>query len=174
MSFVPSAVAQAEPGANSTRDAGYAVQESTLDESSLSVAQDTSSSYNVQENERSDETLSNSTPNDNEANDGPVRLARFSLVSGNVTWRGDDDVTWSEGTVNLPLRQGAQIWVTEGGRAEIQFDDGSLLRLGNDALVTLQTLHSEANGEYTALQLHSGLISLRLRHEDSFIRSIRH
>ena len=29
-----------------------------------------------------------------------------------------------------PLRQGAQIWVSDGGRAEIQFDDGSLLRLG--------------------------------------------
>ena len=61
-------------------------------------------------------------------NTGPVRLARISYVRGNVTWRSEESSDWSAATRNLPLRQGAQIWVSEGGRAEIQFDDGSLLR----------------------------------------------
>src|SRR5690348_13272094 len=51
---------------------------------------------------------------DNSDNNAPVRLARFSMVSGNVTWRRDDDAEWSLATMNLPVREGAQIWVTEG------------------------------------------------------------
>lgn len=98
---------------------------------------------------------------------GPVRMARFSLVNGNVTWRRSDAEEWSDATVNLPLRQDAQIWVTEGGRAEIQFDDGSMLRLGRGALVTLQTLYSDTDGEFTEVKLSNGLVWLTLKHDHS-------
>jgi hypothetical protein len=98
-------------------------------------------------------------------NTGPVRLARISFVRGNVTWRSEESSDWSAATRNLPLRQGAQIWVSEGGRAEIQFDDGSLLRLGTGAVVTLQTLYSDSDGEFTELKMTDGLASLRLRHD---------
>ena len=94
---------------------------------------------------------------------GPVRLARFSYVHGSVTWRPFATADWSPAGVNLPLRQGAQVWVTNGGRAEVQFDDGSLLRLGNGAIVTLQTLYSDTDGEYTELQMDEGLAALGLR-----------
>ncbi|MBV9866168.1 MAG: FecR domain-containing protein [Abitibacteriaceae bacterium] len=124
-----------------------------------------SSNYAVQEGAANSAAPTSATANN--ANDGPVRLARFTYVSGNVTWRADDNSDWSTATVNLPIRQGAQLWVTGGGRAEIQFDDGSLLRLGTDALVTLQTLYSDADGEFTEIKLNAGLISLRLRHEHS-------
>ena len=103
------------------------------------------------------------------ANQGPVRLARFSYVRGNVTWRSSASEDWSAASVNLPLRQGAQVWVS-GGRAEIQFDDGSLLRLGNGAIVTLQTLYSDTDGEFTELQMNQGLAALRLRHADSIFQ----
>ena len=59
------------------------------------------------------------------------------------------------------------MWVTGGGRAEIQFDDGSLLRLGSGALVTLQTLYSDTDGEYTEIQMSEGLAALELRHATS-------
>jgi len=94
---------------------------------------------------------------------GPIRLARFSYVQGNVTWRTSDGAAWSPASVNLPIRQGAQVWVTNGGRAEVQFDDGSLLRLGNGTVVTLQTLFSDADGEFTELQMSAGLSTLELR-----------
>jgi hypothetical protein len=94
---------------------------------------------------------------------GPIRLARFSYVQGNVTWRAGDGAAWSQASVNLPIRQGAQIWVTNGGRAEVQFDDGSLLRLGNGAVSTLQTLYSDADGEFTEIQMNEGLSELELR-----------
>jgi hypothetical protein len=101
------------------------------------------------------------------ATDGPVRMARFSYVSGDVTWRGDADGQWSAASGNLPLRQGAQIWATEGGRAEIQFDDGSRLRLDSGTVITLQTLFSDADGEFTEITLNEGHAALRLRSERS-------
>jgi len=99
--------------------------------------------------------------------EGPVRLARFSLVEGDVTWRGGETSEWSAASRNLPLRQGAQIWVADRGRAEIQFDDGSRLRLGHGALITLQTLYSDSEGEFTEITLNDGVVALRLQHERS-------
>ncbi len=97
---------------------------------------------------------------------GPVRLARFSFISGDVTWRGDDSSEWSPAAINMPLRQGAEIWITRG-RAEIQFDDGSLLRLGRGAVASVQTLYSDSQGEFTEIKLNEGLAALRLMHSDS-------
>ena len=120
------------------------------------------SGYRVEEEGQARTALSSEAEND-----GPVRLARFSLVKGHVSWRADENAEWSEATINLPIRQGSQVWVTDKGRAELQFDDGSLLRLGNGALVTLHTLYSDAEGEFTELKLQEGLATLNLRHEHS-------
>ena len=112
-------------------------------------------------------TTDNNAPPDSAAGAGPIRLARFSYVQGSVTWRPGDGAAWSPASVNLPIRQGAQVWVTNGGRAEVQFDDGSLLRLGNGAVSTLQTLYSDANGEFTEIQMNEGLSELELRGTES-------
>jgi hypothetical protein len=96
---------------------------------------------------------------------GPVRMVRFSSISGNVTWRASDGAEWSPATINLPIQQGAQIWINDGGRADVQFDDGSELRLGNGALVTLTLLYSDAQGEFTQITLNDGLATLHARHD---------
>jgi len=98
---------------------------------------------------------------------GPVRMGRFSFIQGDVTWRTDDGADWSAASINQPLRQGAQISVAAGGRAEIQFDDGSYVRLGNNASAILQLLFSDADGEFTQITLTNGLASLRLKHDKS-------
>lgn len=94
---------------------------------------------------------------------GPIRLVWLTLVQGDVSWRAGDGAAWSPALVNLPLRQGAQVRVTGGGRAELRFDDGSLLRLGKGTTATLETLYSDAAGEETELGLPAGLASLELR-----------
>ena len=105
--------------------------------------------------------------NDFSAGQGPVRLARFSFVQGNVTCRTSESDQWSAAAVNLPLREGAQVWVSNGGRAEIQFDDGSMLRLGNGAVITMQTLYSDSDGEFTEVKVNEGLTALHLRNTKS-------
>src|SRR5690349_16270081 len=70
-------------------------------------------------------------PDAETANAGPVRIARISYLKGSVSWRPDGDQSWADASMNLPLRQGAQVWVNQNSRAEIQFDDGSYMRVGS-------------------------------------------
>ncbi len=98
---------------------------------------------------------------------GPVRLARFSIVQGNVTWRASESMDWGAATINLPIKQGAEISVPAGGRAEIQFDDGSYLRLGSGATAGIQELFSDADGEFTEIKLTGGVSMLQATNDKS-------
>ncbi len=122
---------------------------------SLSVAASAQSGYRV--------TQGYSNTADSGGNSGPVRMARIALTDGDVSWRVDDGSQWSSASTNLPLRQGAAVWVNNGGRAEIQFDDGTRVRLGTGTVATLQTLYSDARGEFTEIKLNSGLASFTLK-----------
>lgn len=101
---------------------------------------------------------------------GPVRMARFSYLSGSVTWRPDHGTEWANATLNMPLREGAEVWVGDGGRAELQFDDGSVVRFGSGAVATLQTLFSDSQGEFTEIKLTDGLASMDLRTDHSIFQ----
>ncbi len=94
---------------------------------------------------------------------GAVRLARFSYIEGKVLWRPDSTTEWSEATSNLPIRQGSQISTSDDARAEIQFDDGSTLRMTSGAVLTLDNLYSDADGEFTELKLNDGTASMHLK-----------
>jgi len=96
-----------------------------------------------------------------------TRFARFEYVSGKVTWRPDESAAWQRANNFQSLRQNGQIWVTEGGRAELRFEDGSLLRLGNDAIVTLETVYRDEQGPFTRIKLVAGLATLIVEHETS-------
>lgn len=95
------------------------------------------------------------------------RYARFEYVSGNVTWRPDENTTWKRANLFEGLRQNAQVWVNAGGRAELRFEDGSILRLGNDAVVILTTVYRDEQGPFTQIKMTSGLATLIVRRENS-------
>ncbi len=67
---------------------------------------------------------------------------RISLVEGDVRLKNDGTPGWAPVTINMPVRNGDRIWVPESGRLEIQFADGSFLRLDEDSL--LVTKRAEA------------------------------
>jgi hypothetical protein len=58
-----------------------------------------------------------------------IRIARLSYLEGNVSFRHTDDFDWTAANINLALQPGDRIYTGENGRAEIEFDDGSVLRL---------------------------------------------
>lgn len=95
------------------------------------------------------------------------RVARISYLSGNVTVRSNDAAKWVRAETNRALNESAQLWVEEGGRAEVLFDDGSILRLGSSSVVTFQTVYVDAQGEYTQIKMNSGLATLVPREERS-------
>ena len=107
-------------------------------------------------------TQENSNVADTGGNSGPVRMARIAYIQGGASWRTDATSDWSTANTNLPLRQGASISVNSGSRTEVQFDDGSRLRLGSGTVVTFQTLYSDAHGEFTELKFNTGLASITL------------
>lgn len=103
----------------------------------------------------------------NAENVGPVRMARFSLVKGKVNTRPTNKMDWAPAYINQPIRQGEQVYVPANSRVEIQFDDGSVVRLGGGAFITMQTLYSDDQGEFTEVKLNDGLSDWRLKNKNS-------
>ena len=95
------------------------------------------------------------------------QMARFEDLQGNVTWRADETASWQKARRKQHPGIGAQVWVTGGGHAELRFQDGSLLRLGNGAVVTLQAIAREASDEVTRIKMSSGLATVITNQESS-------
>ena len=72
-----------------------------------------------------------------------MRLARLSYIEGNVSYQHAADVDWSAASVNLPLEPGDRIYTGYDGRAEIEFDDGSIFRLARNTDIEILSLKEE-------------------------------
>jgi hypothetical protein len=121
-------------------------------------------------------------------------MARVSFLQGDVQWRqsdgpdnfgADDDAAsvqdisyvsdspqWTRLTVNYPVQEGTSIRVARNARLELQFDEGSFLRLGSDTHVTLRALQSDKEGAFTEIILEQGVGSLHVRHKYSAFRVV--
>jgi len=73
-----------------------------------------------------------------------ARIVRLSFVEGNVTVQRSDIADWAEAPINTPIQEGFKLSTAEGGFAEVEFENGSTVRLGQ-----LSTL------EFTQLALGS-------------------
>jgi hypothetical protein len=74
------------------------------------------------------------------------RVARLSFVEGEVTVERPDLPVWAEAPVNTPLQEGFKLSTGEGSFAEIQFENGSSIRLGQLALIDFTELGLAPNG----------------------------
>ena len=100
------------------------------------------------------------------ADSGHARIVRLSLVQGDVRIarevHGDDlfsdKITWEAAELNLPIRQGYAI-ATDRGRAEVEFENGTMMFLANDAVVEFYDLSLDAGERTTRLVLRRGTAS---------------
>ena len=76
----------------------------------------------------------------------PSRVIRLSFVEGNVTVQRPDVQGWAEAPVNTPLQQGFKLSTGENSFAEIQFENGGAIRLGEQALIEFTELAQDASG----------------------------
>jgi hypothetical protein len=76
----------------------------------------------------------------NPENDSYSRLARLSYLEGNVSFLHASDNDWLAASVNFPLQPGDRIYTGPDGRAEIEFDDGSVCRLAENTDIELLSL----------------------------------
>jgi hypothetical protein len=93
----------------------------------------------------------------------PGRAVRLSSVDGQVQISQGDDVIADRAVANAPLFEGSRVTTAEDGRAEIQFEDGSVARLTPNSSVTLKVLSGQGETGEAEIQLLSGLGYFEIR-----------
>ncbi|MDD5541902.1 MAG: FecR domain-containing protein [Acidobacteriia bacterium] len=98
------------------------------------------------------------------------RVVRLSLVEGDVSLQHGSDGQWLDATINAPLVQGDRIWVGAQGRTEVEFDDGTYVRLASNSVLEIQNLDLNSDGRYSQVFLSQGLayVNVRDSYNDTF------
>jgi len=81
------------------------------------------------------------------AADSQVRIVRLSDVQGGVQIDRNSGLGFERAFMNLPITQGTQVHTLQNGRAEIEFEDGSTLRLAPDTSVSFGKLSASDEGK---------------------------
>ena len=93
----------------------------------------------------------------------PARAVRLSYVDGQVTLTQSGQVLAQQAVANTPLFEGMQLTTTDSGKAEIQFEDGSVARLSPDSSMTLAVLRGAGTTAEAELVINSGLAYFELQ-----------
>src|SRR5580693_5670374 len=89
--------------------------------------------------------------------DSQARIVRLSDVHGTVQIDKNSGLGFENAFVNLPVTQGTQLRTRENGRAEIEFEDGSTLRVTPNTTVEFSTLGlSDAGKRVSVVDLVEG------------------
>jgi hypothetical protein len=87
----------------------------------------------------------------------PARAVRLSFVDGQVKLAQGNQVLADQAVANTPLFEGMQLTTADSGKAEIQFEDGSVVRIAPDSMLTLQVLRGAGTTADAELTVNSGL-----------------
>src|SRR5579863_306487 len=87
----------------------------------------------------------------------PTRAVRLSYVDGQVKLSQGDQVLADNAVVNTPLFEGMELTTADDGKAEIQFEDGSVVRLAPDSSLALSVLSGSGSSADAELNLNVGL-----------------
>jgi hypothetical protein len=80
--------------------------------------------------------------------DSQARIVRLSDVQGGVQINKNTGLGFENAFLNLPLTQGTQLRTRQNGRAEIEFEDGSTLRMTPNTTVEFGTLGVNDAGKH--------------------------
>lgn len=101
--------------------------------------------------------------------DSQARIVRLSDVQGSVQIDKNTGMGFESAFLNLPITQGAQVKTHDRGRAEIEFEDGSTLRLTPNTTVEFSTLAlNDAGKRISVVNLVEGMAYVNWLGKDSF------
>jgi hypothetical protein len=102
---------------------------------------------------------------DARADDAPAhRAARLSFLQGDVTVDHLDNTAGDPAQINMPLAEGARLTTGEDGQAEVEFEDGSVVRLTPNSSLGLNVLGVDpAENFHTQMTVLHGLVYAELR-----------
>lgn len=98
-----------------------------------------------------------------------ARMLRVSLLEGDVTYQRTDLDRWVDLSINTPILEGDKIWAGRGGRAEVEFENGSFARLSENTIVEFSHLADINSRDGVDVRLIQGLASFEVRSEPSFM-----
>lgn len=78
--------------------------------------------------------------------DSQARIVRLSDVQGSVEINKNSGLGFESAFLNLPITQGTELRTRENGRAEIEFEDGSTLRIGPGTTLEFEALRLSDSG----------------------------
>jgi hypothetical protein len=106
--------------------------------------------------------------------DSHARIVRLSYVEGDVQLAGGRDFGFENATLNTPLSERDQVRTGPDGRAEIQFEDGSTIRLAPETQITFSELGRFSSGAtVTSVDLDAGEAEFRVaRHGDDDVFAV--
>lgn len=89
--------------------------------------------------------------------DSQARIVRLSQVEGTVQVDRNTGLGFEKAFLNLPITQGSKLRSQKDGRAEIEFEDGSTLRIapGTEVEFSALSLH-DSGGRVTGLTIAEG------------------
>jgi hypothetical protein len=82
--------------------------------------------------------------------DSQARIVRLSDVQGGVQINKNSGLGFENAFLNLPVTQGTQLRTKDNGRAEIEFEDGSTMRITPNTTVVFSTLGANDAGKRTS------------------------
>jgi hypothetical protein len=89
--------------------------------------------------------------------DSQARIVRLSDVQGAVQIDKNSGLGFENAFTNLPITQGTQLRTRDNGRAEVEFEDGSTLRVTPNTTVEFSTLGlSDAGKRVSVVELVEG------------------
>jgi len=101
--------------------------------------------------------------------DSQARIVRLSDVQGSVQIDKNTGMGFENAFLNLPITQGAQVRTHDRGRAEIEFEDGSTLRLTPNTTVEFSTLGlSDGGKRISVINLVEGMAYVNWLGKDDF------
>jgi hypothetical protein len=90
--------------------------------------------------------------------DSQARIVRLSDVQGSVQIDKNTGLGFERAFLNLPITQGTELKTLASGRAEIEFEDGSTLRLAPNSSVQFSTLSlNDAGKRVSVVNLVEGM-----------------
>jgi hypothetical protein len=103
---------------------------------------------------------------DEDGHDSQARIVRVSYVEGDV--RLDNGHGYESATMNVPLTERNWLQTGSGGWAEVQFEDGSLIRLAPDSVIVFTQLARASSGAtLTTVDLDQGEAEFKItKHAD--------
>ena len=101
-----------------------------------------------------------------------ARIVRLSYVEGQVQVAHRQGIGYENATMNVPLVEGDQIRTANDGWAEVQFEDGSTIRLAPEGQMTFAALSRfSSGGTISEINLDDGEAEFQVRaHDDSDFR----